>query len=86
LFNKILAVAIHDDIFVVELKDIREIYWAQIPSDWRGLQLRIKGISWIYLSSVSRSVRPRGLGLLMVNLSTHGPAVVILSGVGRSRD
>lgn len=42
LLGQLLAMPMHDDVFVADIKDIEQIYLAEIPYHGRGLQLKIK--------------------------------------------
>lgn len=42
LVGHLFAMAIHDDIFAPEFREIEDIYWAKIPSHKVGMQVKIK--------------------------------------------
>jgi hypothetical protein len=42
LLSQLLALALHDEIFVPDIRDIERIYTKKIPPHRRGMKLKIK--------------------------------------------
>jgi hypothetical protein len=73
--------AIHDHVFVADIENIEHIYQAEIPYYRRGMQFKIKEISWICRFSVSQSAQRRVIKLRKINPSSPERGVAMSHGL-----